>query len=89
MLATGIVMDIGLAWRSVSAMLPYEGVWHPMDSVFHCAYCFEPNSIFVEPDGGSMQRYVEDCQVCCRPNRLFITWDELEEIYIAESEPEN
>ena len=60
-----------------------------MDTVFTCAFCFEPNSIFVDPDGGETQRYVEDCQVCCRPNRLSICWDDLDERYAADSEPES
>ena len=60
-----------------------------MDTVFYCAFCFEPNSIFVDPGGGSLQQYVEDCQVCCRPNRLSIAWDEAGECYTADSEPES
>ena len=38
---------------------------------------------------GESQRYVEDCQVCCRPNRLSIYWDELESVYVAEGEAES
>lgn len=60
-----------------------------MDSVFTCAFCLEPNSVFVEPDAGESQRYVEDCQICCQPNLLFITWNEDQEIYEIESEPES
>lgn len=60
-----------------------------MDSYFLCAYCFEKNSIFVDPAGGEHQQYVEDCQVCCQPNRLFIHWDDTEAEYVAESEPES
>jgi len=59
-----------------------------MDSSFTCAFCFEENSVFVDPDGGSQQRYVEDCQVCCRPNVLSIYWDEETEEYVIDSEPE-
>lgn len=58
-----------------------------MDSVFYCSYCFEPNSIFVDPSGGATQSYVEDCQVCCRPNTLSIYWDEQHETYSAEANP--
>ncbi|MGE0200685.1 MAG: CPXCG motif-containing cysteine-rich protein [Candidatus Melainabacteria bacterium] len=58
-----------------------------MDSVFTCAYCFESNSIFVDPDGGGTQQYVEDCQVCCRPNTLSIGWDDEREMFVAESQP--
>lgn len=60
-----------------------------MDEVFVCAYCFETNSVFVDPSGGSMQSYVEDCQVCCQPNQLSITWDDSQEVYHIESMPES
>jgi hypothetical protein len=60
-----------------------------MDEIFICAFCFEPNSIFVDPGGGSVQAYVEDCQVCCQPNRLSIAWDDTEEKYAVESMPES
>ena len=45
-----------------------------MDALFTCAFCLEPNSIFVDPAGGESQRYVEDCQVCCRPWRVEVTY---------------
>ena len=45
------------------------------DLVFHCAYCGEPNGTRVDPSAGSRQRYVEDCQVCCRPNVLSVRFD--------------
>jgi len=32
-----------------------------------CPYCGELNAIAVDEGGGSVQRYVEDCQVCCQP----------------------
>jgi hypothetical protein len=32
-----------------------------------CAYCGESVSIAVDPGGGSVQQYVEDCPVCCNP----------------------
>ncbi|MDX2085156.1 MAG: CPXCG motif-containing cysteine-rich protein [Candidatus Melainabacteria bacterium] len=59
-----------------------------MDAVFYCSFCFEPNSIFVDPTGGGLQRYVEDCQVCCRANTLSIAWDDTAEAYTVDSEPE-
>jgi hypothetical protein len=44
-----------------------------METVYNCAYCGEENDLFVDPSAGSPQHYVEDCQVCCRPNLLSIT----------------
>lgn len=60
-----------------------------MDAEFYCAFCFEPNSIFADPTGGQAQTYVEDCQVCCRPNVLTLTWDDTEETFIVDSQPES
>lgn len=41
-----------------------------------CAYCGEPSLTFIDLSAGSTQSYIEDCQVCCRPNILYITIDE-------------
>ncbi len=43
---------------------------------YYCAYYGEPNTTFIDLSTGSTQQYVEDCQVCCRPNVLYITIDE-------------
>lgn len=43
---------------------------------FYCAFCGEPNSTFVDVSAGNQQSYVEDCQVCCRPNILYVRIDE-------------
>lgn len=43
-----------------------------MNAQFWCAFCFQENPVWVDLSGGSQQRYVEDCQVCCRPNRLTV-----------------
>lgn len=32
-----------------------------------CPYCGETIELLIDPLGGSHQRYVEDCEVCCRP----------------------
>lgn len=32
-----------------------------------CPYCGEPVEIPVDPAGGELQEYVEDCAVCCQP----------------------
>jgi len=60
-----------------------------MDSFFTCAFCLEKNSVFVDPGGGETQQYVEDCQVCCRPNRLSVYWNDGENAYVIDSEPES
>jgi len=58
-------------------------------SDYICAYCGETNLTFVDLSAGSQQSYVEDCQVCCQPNVLFVQLDE-ETLDIAiNSEPES
>lgn len=44
---------------------------------FHCAFCGEHNTTFVDMSAGLSQTYIEDCQVCCRPNQLYVTVDEV------------
>lgn len=48
----------------------------PSTAEFYCAFCGEPNTTFIDLSAGSTQSYIEDCQVCCRPNQLFLTLDE-------------
>jgi hypothetical protein len=46
-----------------------------MVSGYVCAGCGEWNETTVDESAGSRQRYVEDCQVCCKPNVLRVRWD--------------
>jgi hypothetical protein len=39
---------------------------------FQCAGCGEWNESVVDASAGSRQCYVEDCQVCCKPNVLTV-----------------
>ncbi|MEM8807376.1 MAG: CPXCG motif-containing cysteine-rich protein [Cyanobacteria bacterium P01_G01_bin.38] len=43
---------------------------------YACAFCGETSTTFIDISAGLSQRYVEDCQVCCRPNILYISIDE-------------
>ena len=40
-----------------------------------CPYCGEFIEVFVDPSVTS-QRYIEDCQVCCRPITLSVSIDQ-------------
>jgi hypothetical protein len=39
-----------------------------------CPYCGEINEIGLDPGSGPNQEYVEDCQICCRPWRVIVTY---------------
>ena len=46
------------------------------EAVVHCPYCGEELEIGLDPGSGATQEYVEDCQVCCRPGRVFVSYGE-------------
>ena len=56
---------------------------------YFCAYCGEQNLTFVDISAGLHQSYVEDCQVCCQPNVLYISIDEDTLDIQINSEPES
>ncbi|HEY9783188.1 MAG TPA: CPXCG motif-containing cysteine-rich protein [Leptolyngbyaceae cyanobacterium] len=58
-------------------------------SEYICAYCGESNLTFVDLSAGSQQSYVEDCQVCCQPNVLYLYVDEETLEIEINSEPES
>lgn len=41
-----------------------------------CPYCGEVCTIALDPGSGTEQDYVEDCQVCCQPWQVHVTYDE-------------
>jgi hypothetical protein len=46
-----------------------------MLSGYQCAGCGEWNETNVDESAGSRQTFVEDCQVCCKPNVLRAEYD--------------
>ena len=46
-----------------------------MEAGFQCAGCGEWNITAVDDSAGRRQSYVEDCQVCCKPNVLRLEYD--------------
>ena len=39
-----------------------------------CPYCGEPVEMTLDPGGGSLQEYVEDCEVCCQPWKVNVRY---------------
>ncbi len=48
-----------------------------LDDVAHvsCPYCGEASELSVDPGGGALQEYVEDCEVCCQPWLVRVRFD--------------
>ena len=60
-----------------------------MEAAFQCAGCGEWNQTAVDESGGARQRYVEDCQVCCQPNVLSISFDSAAQAFTIAAELES
>ncbi len=60
-----------------------------MQCDFQCSYCGEWNSTDVDESAGSLQEYVEDCEVCCQPNVLAIRFDPRQELFVICAERES
>ncbi len=44
------------------------------DANVQCPYCAAINEIVLDAGGGASQDYVQDCEVCCQPWRLRVTF---------------
>lgn len=44
------------------------------DAPVICPYCSETVSIVLDAGGGPVQEYVEDCEVCCQPWQVTVTF---------------
>ncbi len=52
-----------------------DGLAFDTEATVTCPYCREQVEITLDPDGGAVQEYVEDCEVCCRPWQLHVSFD--------------
>jgi hypothetical protein len=59
-----------------------------MDATFQCAGCGEWNQTTVDDSAGRRQSYIEDCQVCCKPNLLSIEYDLASQEFVIRAELE-
>jgi hypothetical protein len=59
-----------------------------MQAGFQCAGCGEWNDTIVDETAGSNQSYIEDCQVCCKPNLLHLRYDSMDQEFEVTAELE-
>jgi hypothetical protein len=81
-------MSTALPHDLVSAKPKMKRYALEMRAGFQCAGCGEWNETVVDPSEGSNQSYVEDCQVCCKPNVLQVNWDRSAGEYVILAELE-
>jgi hypothetical protein len=59
------------------------------EAAYQCAGCGEWNETTVDESAGNRQQYVEDCQVCCKPNVLDVRWSRADECFLIHAELES
>jgi hypothetical protein len=59
-----------------------------MKARFQCAGCGECNQTTVDESAGRRQSYVEDCQVCCKPNLLRVEYQPADQEFVITAELE-
>jgi len=50
--------------------------------------CGEWNTTTVDDSAGRVQSYIEDCQVCCKPNLLRVEYDSAQQEFVITAELE-
>lgn len=46
---------------------------HFDEQSYTCPYCYQPNTVGVDPSVEAKQTFTEDCTVCCRPIEIEMT----------------
>jgi hypothetical protein len=46
-----------------------------MHGEYMCPHCGSNVDTYPDPGGGDEQEYIEDCAICCHPNRIVATLD--------------
>ena len=41
-----------------------------------CPFCLERQEVLVEPDDGHHQHLIVDCEICCHPLDVHVSWNE-------------
>ncbi len=57
-----------------------------MNISVECPYCGEPLELYVDSSGGTTQKYVEDCAVCCQPMEVMVEIEGDEEASVSVQE---
>lgn len=64
----------GLDDAEVDQDFPLRNGTAETEATVVCPYCAEAVVIGLDPGSGTVQEYVEDCQVCCNPWRVAVAY---------------
>ncbi len=49
-----------------------------------CPFCLQRQEVLVDPDVTEAQQLIVDCEICCHPLELLVTWDEEKQKFRAQ-----
>ncbi len=52
------------------------------DVIWICQYCGKENSVWVDFTIPGKQDFYEECDICCRPNRVIVHMDDDQNIFV-------
>jgi hypothetical protein len=55
---------------------------------YQCPHCGQHVDTDPDPGAGQTQQYIEDCAVCCRPNRIYARYSRDLDDYVVDASPE-
>lgn len=72
------MIDFGSAGREdpLDEEFPLGDGTADTEGTVFCPHCGAPNEVGLDPGSGAHQDYIEDCQVCCRPWRVHVDYDD-------------
>lgn len=50
--------------------------------IWSCQYCGTHNFVMVDFTMSGKQDFVEDCRICCRPNRIIVSIDREDNVMV-------
>ena len=59
---------------TLDAQFPLGDGTAETDALVVCPYCAEPVTIVLDPGSGPVQEYVEDCEICCQPWSVSVSY---------------
>lgn len=64
----------GASGGDLDSDFPLEDGTVETEATVLCPYCGEAVVIALDPGSGSVQEYVEDCEVCCQPWAVSVSY---------------
>lgn len=63
-------------------MIPKRKINSDDELIWQCQYCSIHNTVWVDFTLRGKQDFIEECRICCRPNRIIVINNQDDNVYI-------